>query len=151
MEQSQRHILVTTDLSEQSFVAFGPAIQLARDTGSKLTVLHALLEMDAHPTGSPFVSPVKIPTTEQQIELARRDLEKLRSKFPTDLDLTLDATAGPTVSEAITTYARDHGVDIIAISTHGRGGLRRLVLGSIAEQVLRDSEIPVLMVPARKN
>jgi nucleotide-binding universal stress UspA family protein len=54
--------------------------------------------------------------------------------------------------EEIVEAARDAGVDLIAMSTHGRGGLGRLLFGSVAEQVLRHAEVPVLMIrqtPAR--
>lgn len=46
---------------------------------------------------------------------------------------------------AIPAYARRHGVDLIGMSTHGHGGLRRLILGSVADKVLRGASTPVLL------
>lgn len=51
-------------------------------------------------------------------------------------------------AEAILQYARDQGVDLIAMSTHGRGGLGRLVFGSVADEVLRSAPCPVLLLRA---
>jgi nucleotide-binding universal stress UspA family protein len=56
------------------------------------------------------------------------------------------------VSEAIIDYARDNGVGLIAIATHGHSGLRQIALGSTAEYLLRHSGLPVLMVtPGKKR
>jgi nucleotide-binding universal stress UspA family protein len=48
--------------------------------------------------------------------------------------------------EEIVAAARDAGADLIAMSTHGRSGLGRLLFGSVAEQVLRHADVPVLMI-----
>jgi nucleotide-binding universal stress UspA family protein len=50
------------------------------------------------------------------------------------------------VTESILGYAKDNGVDLIAMTSHGRSGLSRLVLGSVAEKVIRHATIPVLLV-----
>jgi nucleotide-binding universal stress UspA family protein len=50
------------------------------------------------------------------------------------------------VVESILDYARDNGVDLIAMSTHGRSGISRLVLGSVADKIVRRSSLPVLLV-----
>jgi len=50
------------------------------------------------------------------------------------------------VVESILDYVKDNGVDLIAMSTHGRSGISRLVLGSVADKIVRRSPIPVLLV-----
>ncbi len=52
-------------------------------------------------------------------------------------------------SETIVEHARRHGFDLIAMSTHGRSGLQRLVLGSVADHVVRHAHTPVLLVRAK--
>jgi nucleotide-binding universal stress UspA family protein len=58
---------------------------------------------------------------------------------------TTDARHGEPVRE-IVAAAREHGADMIAMTTHGRSGVSRLLFGSVAEAVLREAEIPVLMM-----
>ncbi len=64
----------------------------------------------------------------------------------------VDAASEVLVGEpggAIRGYAADTDADLIVVGTHGRGGIRRAVLGSVAERVLRGADRPVLVVPAR--
>ncbi|MFB3093273.1 MAG: universal stress protein [Dehalococcoidia bacterium] len=44
-------------------------------------------------------------------------------------------------------YAREHGIDLVVMSTHGFGGLKRLLVGSVTDRVIRSCEVPVLVVP----
>lgn len=148
MTQDRKHILLTTDFSEESFKAFGTVLDLARSLNARVTLLYALPSMDHHPTGTPFVSPVPIPSDEEHLSRARQDLEKLRDRFD-GIDVTMDARAGEEVAEVICDYAVEHDVDIITIASHGRSGISRLVMGSIAEQVLRHAKVPVLVVPVK--
>lgn len=53
------------------------------------------------------------------------------------------------VEKAITDYAREQQVDLIAMASHGRGGIERALLGSVAERVMRSSGVPVLLLPVR--
>jgi nucleotide-binding universal stress UspA family protein len=59
--------------------------------------------------------------------------------------VTIDTRRGEAVAE-IVAAARESGADIIAMTTHGRSGLGRILFGSVAEAVLRQAEIPVLMI-----
>lgn len=59
----------------------------------------------------------------------------------------VEGTAGDTIVD----YARRHEMDLIAMSTHGRSGLRRLVYGSVADHVLRHAGTPVLLVRSREE
>ena len=56
-----------------------------------------------------------------------------------------------TAGDAIVEYAHHHGMDLIAMSTHGRSGLGRLVFGSVADQVLRQAGTPVLLIRSRET
>lgn len=150
MTEDRKHFLLTTDFSDESLEAFAPVIDFARATGARITVLYVLPALDDHPTGTPFVSPVPIPSDEEQLTRAREDLERLRDRFA-GIDLRLDARAGEEIHEVICGYASEHDVDLIALASHGRSGLSRLVMGSVAEQVLRCSRIPVLVIPLRKD
>ena len=50
-------------------------------------------------------------------------------------------------AENIVDYTREHGIDLVVMSTHGFGGLKRLLLGSVTDRVIRSCEVPVLVVP----
>jgi nucleotide-binding universal stress UspA family protein len=63
---------------------------------------------------------------------------------------TTDARHGQPVKE-IVAAAREHGADMIAMTTHGRSGVSRLLFGSVAEAVLREAEVPVLMMRDRAS
>ncbi len=151
MTQNKKHILLTTDFSEESFQAFEPVNDLAAALGAKVSLLYVLPSMDHHATGTPFVSPVPIPSDEQQLDLARKDMEKLRERFDSSIDLELVAQVGEEIPEVILNYADANGVDIIAICTHARRGLSRLVMGSVVEEVIRNSKVPVYAIPQVKK
>lgn len=55
--------------------------------------------------------------------------------------------ASADVDVAITTYAKEQGAAFLVVASHGRGGIRRLVMGSVAERLLRTSKVPVVIVP----
>ena len=61
------------------------------------------------------------------------------------------AAVGVHPASGIVDYANEHPVDLIAIGTHGRRGLRRLVLGSVADKVLRSANVPILLVRDAKR
>jgi nucleotide-binding universal stress UspA family protein len=62
----------------------------------------------------------------------------------------VEAFIGNDAGEAITRYAQEHEVDLIAMATHGRTGLREVLHGSVAAAVLRSGVAPVLLVPSKK-
>lgn len=67
------------------------------------------------------------------------------------LQLEYVALHGLQVAEAIVSYADDNNVGLIAIATHGRSGLGRLVFGSVADFVLRESGLPILLVKPKRS
>jgi len=54
-------------------------------------------------------------------------------------------------SKAILQYAKENAVKLIAIATHGHGGLKRMLFGSVADKVLREAGIPVLVAKSQEN
>jgi nucleotide-binding universal stress UspA family protein len=148
MSTAKTTILVTTDLSQESHRAFAAACDLARGVGARIVVLYVLPTIDHKPTGSPFVSPVPMPGDDELIALAHKDLEALRGHFA-GMDVAFEARASNDVDEAVCKCAEDLGASYIVLSSHGRSGLRRMVLGSVAESILRRARVPVLVVPMR--
>jgi len=137
--QEPRRILHPTDFSEESRAALSVARQLARDLGIGLVLLHVLPAGRKVPGVVP--STVDVTATRDALDLMQRltDGPDLKSPIQTAL------RQGETAAEIL------HGAeaaecDLIVMGTHGRTGLRRLLLGSVAEAVLHRASCPVISV-----
>ena len=138
------HILVTTDLSPESLRPLQEAADLARKNGSRLTLLTVVHQVEGFPIDSPDVPELTDPDIEPRLEAARESLRELTADVD-DLDVQVAAIPAQKIPAAVETFATTHDVDLIAISTHGRTGWRRLALGSVAEAIVRQSSVPVLV------
>ena len=132
-------ILIPLDGSRLAELALAPAVELARDRGAKLVLLRAA---EAHTT-------VADPT-EAQVTVVREAeeyLTALRARMLAGGAAEVETSVwyGPPAG-AIVEAATTQKVDLIVMSTHGRSGLGRLILGSVAETVLRGTTIPILVV-----
>jgi nucleotide-binding universal stress UspA family protein len=133
-------ILHPTDFSECSGRAFEMACELARDYHAKLLVQHVRQPAVAiH--GEAIVFPVERPG---EAEAAHNRLHAVQPNEP-GIAVEHHLMTGDPVSE-IVDLASKKKCDLIVMGTHGRSGLSRLILGSVAELVLRKAPCPVLMV-----
>lgn len=135
MGTQARQVLVATDFSGSSGDAIAHASSVAMESGGRLHLLHVLPPRDRTPG--------------ELSDERRRALEKLASLITADVELALKTTKEVRVghaAESIVAYARDQGIDLIVVGTHGRTGLRRLALGSVAERVLREAACPVAVI-----
>jgi nucleotide-binding universal stress UspA family protein len=139
-----RKILVPTDFSEGSAAATEQALTLAHAFEASVTLLH-VYQVPAYvfPDGSTFVAGPEVAAriereAEDAIAAAARSAEQ-KSGVPV---LTRTAIGAP--FEEILRAARDF--DLVVMGTHGRTGLRHLILGSVAERVVRQASCPVLTV-----
>ena len=149
-----RKILVPVDLSELSMGGLRAAKEIAELRDAELKVLHVAQESDYMPSfrggGYPteFTRRMAIPTNkmleEAQVELESRLISMLKQ-----------VSAGPKVAsillwgepiEEILRVAGSEDFDLIVMATHGRTGLNRLLIGSVAEQVIRRAPCPVLVI-----
>jgi nucleotide-binding universal stress UspA family protein len=133
-----RTILHPTDFSEQSQCALRLAGALARDHGARLVLLHVAAAPVAFYTEGVFVPAPSDPHDEE-----RRQLEQLEVPGAAPAERRL--AEGNPPSE-ILRVAEETGADLIVMGTHGRTGLARLLMGSVAEQVVRRAPCPVLTV-----
>ena len=137
-------ILHPTDFSEQSEAAFAFACSLAREYFSEILLLHVV-----EPAFVSSADGMTIPIPTGEKEMAE---ERLAKVFPLDPHVKARrlVVLGPVVSE-IARVAAENKADMIVMGTHGRRGFSRLLLGSVAEGVLREVACPVLFVKRRKQ
>jgi nucleotide-binding universal stress UspA family protein len=138
-------ILVATDFGEASDAALGYGRALARQFGASLTVLHVAEDLLTASFGiEGYVG--GYPDFQRSIEEgARRQLDALLSEQDrTDLNATTVLMTSSSPALTIVTYARDTKVDLIVMGTHGRGAMAHLLMGSVAERVVRTAPCPVL-------
>jgi nucleotide-binding universal stress UspA family protein len=142
-----RKIVVATDFSTASRPALAAALDLARLDGARLVVLHVMMPP------SPFVGG-DLPGSWLELEArARRDAERRLAAAVSQAERAGIATKGTLVrgvpAEVIVRIARREGADLIVIGTHGRSGLGRLFMGSVAARVLGTAKCPVVTVRGR--
>ena len=140
------HILVATDFSEPSAAALECARTLADSFGSTLHLLHVLETSVVGPFGTPVFIAGGDAVQGQLFEEAKTRLENLLT--PADRsrgNVVADVVVG-TSARTILDYAADHGMALIVMGTHGRGGMAHLLMGSVAEKVVRSAHCPVLTV-----
>ncbi len=137
-----RTILVTTDLSPFSLSGVEYATTMRLAFGARL---HLLYVIEQGGKGSGPAS--NEPRTPEEALAGLRHLARKALGSETDA-LCAVRTGDP--AEEICRYAREAGMDLIVMTTHGRTGFGRLLLGSVAERVVRNCAVPVLTVkPAR--
>jgi nucleotide-binding universal stress UspA family protein len=141
-----QHILVTTDLSADARRAYPLALALAKAAGARLTLLHVVEIARSVPHAAPFAPPLAAPSSEALVEDAERALQAELGQLDGITREAAVVVAGET-GAAIAQQAQQRGCDLIVLSTHGHSGLRRLVLGSVAESTMRHAKVPVLAVP----
>ncbi len=142
-----KKILLTSDLSEESLRAFLPMAHFAKAQGAQITLLHVVEDVPVVPHGAPLAPPMHAPSIPAQLKDAEERIVEQASHMPEGLAVDTHVITAPNVAEAVCEYSDEHGYDLIALSSHGRSGFRRLILGSVAEAILRHVLVPVLVFP----
>ncbi len=147
-EAEFKRILVALDGSSRAEKSLELATQIAKATGATLILLQAV--EPPVPFSSPYL-PHAMQDTQAALEEGRKASVKYLDEVKDGLerqgiDVETETLLGVRPAPAILRYAEEHAVDLIAVATHGRGGLPRLVLGSVADKVLRAATVPVLVV-----
>ena len=146
-----QRILVPTDFSEPADAAVKWATTLAHEFNAELHILHVVPEPYMYPWGTELTS---VPINEILVQAEQAADERLRQ-------VVAEAGAGPKAVhgraligspvDVILGVAADERIDLIVLGTHGRGMVGHLLLGSVAERVVRRSPVPVLTVHGEKR
>jgi len=140
---AMQSVLIPIDFSETSQAALQYAIDLVRSFGARLFLLHV-----PGKTGENFEADFPVGRFESAMKerlgtlLNQKDLESLRPEFALRIG---------TPAEEIVRYADARDVDLIIMGTHGRSGMAHLLMGSVAEHVVRAAPCPVLLVRQPKK
>ena len=148
-------IIVPLDGSELAEAALTPALELRERFGAHLLLLRSIESeaerlTEAAVFGEAAVSAaVNVDVVDRMIEAERGEatayLEAVKKRLGAAVAAESEVRAGPAV-EAIISLAAEREGALIVMSSHGRGGLGRLVFGSVADAVLRESHLPVLLI-----
>lgn len=145
-----KRILFPTDFSEGALNALPYAVDIAKSYGAKLYMLHVIYDIA---TASGLHVP-HISVDEMYKELdasARKELEKFGADVIRGIKDVEYVVIRGIPYEEILKFAKENKIDLIVIGTHGRKGLDRVLFGSTAERVVRNSSCPVLTVREPKK
>jgi nucleotide-binding universal stress UspA family protein len=134
-------IVVPYDFSETAMRALEWAVQLTRSAGGTVRLLHIIPVPGTMFAPTPVVVPYP---TAQEERAVREQLEHVAALvgIPPETDVLVEPDPGA----AIVGLAREVGATLVVMGTHGRGGLRRAVLGSVSDYVTRHASCPVVTV-----
>ena len=143
------HILVASDYSEPARRALEQVRWLHARLGAAVTVVHVhhdpLVAMRSVPDTSLWASEAQ---REAHLETAAEDLRTMvRESFGPDWQAVTVRVAIGEPAIAIPAVAKEIGADLICVGTTGKTGIERVLLGSVAERLVRESSVPVLSVP----
>ncbi|WP_151980932.1 universal stress protein [Acinetobacter guerrae] len=146
---SYQHILVPVDGSSTAYAAVNQAAQLAKTYNSEVTILPVV-------TIDPFIG-VEYINAESQKEdainhgraMINEILQEAKQEFSTQgVEANTKIVEGQEIYKEIVKAASDINADLVVIGSHGRTGIKKLVLGSVAQKVLGEIHLPVLVVRA---
>jgi len=144
-EPDFRHVLLPLDGSSLAEQALEPAITLGTLTQARYTLLQALDPLIAEHTRPPYAVGLDRRLLADVKDHATTYLERVAARLRArSLQVETTLVVG-SPAHAICDYARAHAVDLIAMATHGHGGLSRLLLGSVTDAVVHTADVPVLL------
>jgi universal stress protein A len=146
-----KHVLVPTDFSDTSDRAVRYAKAFAKAFGATLHIVHVVEEPYGQPWAVEAYGFSLAALQDEWIKEAGNRMAKVQAESEQAAVTTVTSTVlGHPVME-ILRYAKDQNVDLIVMGTHGRGPLGHVVMGSVAERVVRKAPCPVLTVRAEEK
>ncbi|NML59578.1 universal stress protein [Massilia sp. RP-1-19] len=141
-----KHILLPTDGSDSSDVAIQSAVQLARETGATITGLHVVPPFHTFTYRADMLEDTEEQYDKESEVQARKVLMKIEQQAQAGgVPFDTVVIRSDDVYDAIIATANHRHCDLIAMASHGRRGMRGLLLGSVTQKVLTHSELPVLV------
>ena len=140
-------ILVPTDFSEYSSTALAQSFDVAKEYNAKVYVLHVIHETLRRTLDGYILNAEDIKKIERDmVKNAKKNLQDQVNKFPLSKEVEVfTEIANGNPSDEILKAQKEKGIDLIVISSLGRSGLARYLIGSVARNVLKSAECPVLL------
>jgi nucleotide-binding universal stress UspA family protein len=141
------NILYLTDFSQPSEAALPFAISIAREYGAKIHAFHVLIPA-VYTYTTPETDTTAVETQEDEAEANMRRVNAQLSGLPHESVIERNSGVWPALDAAV----KESAIDLIIVGTHGRTGAKRLLMGSVAEEIFRRSHAPVLTIgPSEKH
>lgn len=145
------HIVVPLDGSKLSETAIKPAINLARAFDAKVTFLRVAttpqLRASSFMTGLPDAADLYLSLQQQIVGEVRGYLEEQVERWQyAPVEIQAKMVEGAPVAERLLALIEAEDADLVVMNTHGRSGVSRWLMGSVAEQVIRGANVPVLLL-----
>ena len=135
-------ILVPLDCSDLAEIALPYAEELAGSMGSEITLIHVSESADGE------YDPMHRAYIEKMVEITKHSIKKYFEKLSVKTIKVGSVFFAGHIAEQIVDYAEEQKIDLIVMATHGRSGIRRWILGSVAAKVVSASEQPMLLIRA---
>ena len=144
------NLLTAIDFSESSQVVIEKVKELAQALSAKVWLLH-IADPDPDFVGYEIDPPIMRDVIAERFHKEHRQLQQFSDDLRSSgLDCTALLIQGPTV-ETIIDQASKLSIDMLILGSHGKGIVKRLLIGSISEEVLHKSQVPVLIVPTNRG
>lgn len=145
-------ILCPVDLSKLSAEGFRAGVELAQKIGAEVVVLHVVAPIPTTVYSAGMGVAFDVPGYQRELKNQREtelqgSIDKLEPLFK-DIKVSTEVRFGAT-AESIVNAAEEGNFDMIVMSTHGETGLKRFVMGSVTERVVRLADLPVLCIHPR--
>jgi nucleotide-binding universal stress UspA family protein len=149
--QRYRKILVPVDGSGWAQRAIPHAIDIARSNNSELILLHVF-----RPPAIEYADQLALAHQAEQMDEMRAQVKQYLTGLASELrdesiPVKIQMLEGPGVAALILDYIKAQEIDLVVMSTHGRTGLAKLLMGSIANEVMHGADVPVLLVRPDKE
>lgn len=139
-----KKILYPIDFSEYTEEITSYAVSIAKKYDSELHLLHVIPNLNYFTPYESFLTPENLVAIEKNIEKEiEKDFDKVAKKI--DIPVRKIIKSGVTFVEIID-YIKEEGIDLVVMGTHGRSGIEHILIGSVAEKVVRKSPCPVLTI-----
>lgn len=149
-----KNILCPTDFSQSSIQSTDTVNKLAELFGSTVYLVNVVVPVPINEGYPGMIDTSSLNTEQLDMEIhnnAKESLKKMAAEHFSDaIEVKRTVLTGSPVDE-ITRFAKEQTIDLIIVPTHGRTGLRRLVMGSVAEGIIRHASCPVLVTRAEKE